>query len=60
LRNNQGEVNEPTPHLLRDITERTLAGLDLLVEDFATLRAATEEVEENVAGVLHENGAIEI
>jgi len=60
MQDNRGEVNEPTPHLLRDIAERTLAGLDLLVKDFATVRAATEGVEKNVAGVLHENRAIEV
>ena len=51
---------ERTPHLLGHVAEGPLARLDLLVQKLALLAAAAVVVKQDVAGVLHEDGAIEV
>lgn len=48
------------PHLLGNVAEGSLAGFDLLVEFVAGFGAAAVGVEEDVAGVLHEDCAVEV
>ncbi|KAG9680186.1 2,3-diketo-5-methylthio-1-phosphopentane phosphatase, partial [Aureobasidium melanogenum] len=56
-----GEGNvQRSPHLLGNIAEGTLSGLDLLVEDLALLSTTAEGVEQDVTCVLHEDCAIEV
>lgn len=55
----EGDV-QGSPHLLGDVAEGPLAGLDLFIELVAGFLAAAVVVEEDVACVLHEDGAIEV
>ena len=55
----EGDI-EGSPHLLGNVAEGTLAGLDLFVEDLAPLGTAAKGVEQDVTGVLHEDCAIEV
>lgn len=53
------DVQRP-PHLFRDVAEGSLARTDLLVQQLAAFGAASMIVEEDMAGILHEDGAVEI
>ena len=48
------------PHILRDITKRTLAGFHLTFQALAICATAAEVVDEDMAGILHEYCAIEV
>jgi hypothetical protein len=51
---------ERAPHLFRHIAERALATVDLVVEFLSSLCTAAEGIEEDVAGILHEDRSIEV
>lgn len=51
---------EGTPHLLGHLPERALAAVDLCIEYRAPFVAAAEVVKEDVAGILHEDRAVEV
>jgi hypothetical protein len=51
---------QTSPHLLADFLEGAFASLDLVVEDLAAFSTAAMAIEEDVAGVLHEDCAIEV
>jgi len=53
------DVERP-PHLLGNISERAFTRVDLLIEGIPTGRSASVSVEEDVAGILHENGTIKV
>ena len=55
----EGDV-EAAPHFLGDFFEGAGAGFDFVVEDVAAGGAAAVGVEEDVAGVLEEDGAVEV
>ncbi len=55
----EGDVQR-APHVLRDLPERSLSRLDLLVEELPLLGAAAVVVEEDVARVLHKDGAVKV
>jgi len=55
----EGDV-EGSPHFFRDVAEGTFAGFDLFVEEGAVGWTTSVGVEQNVAGIFHEDCAIEV
>ena len=51
---------ERTPHFLGDLLEGPLSALDLLIQDLTSIDTASVAIEEHMASILHEYGAIEV